>query len=144
MGWHVMLHAFLLSVGTGMLCGVAPALAASRPVVPNSLKGESTLQRPGRRLSLRNILVATQMAMSLMLLVGASLLVQSMLRLERQNLGIRQDHLLKGHIYIPEIRYPNPGAITRFCDQFADRVPAEVQNAGSTSQIFLGVIAMDS
>jgi putative ABC transport system permease protein len=62
--------------------------------------------------------------MSLMLLVGASLLVQSMLRLEHQNLGIRQDHLLKGHLYIPPIRYPNPGAITRFCDQFADRVRA--------------------
>ena len=35
------LYAFLLSVGTGILCGVGPALTASRPVLPNSLKGET-------------------------------------------------------------------------------------------------------
>jgi predicted permease len=78
MGWHVMLHAFLLSVGTGMLCGVAPALAASRPVVPNSLKGESTLQRPGRRLSLRNILVVLQISLCLILLCTTGLFLRSL------------------------------------------------------------------
>jgi putative ABC transport system permease protein len=64
------------------------------------------------------------MAMSLMLLVGASLLVQSIMRLEGQALGIRQDHVLKGHFYVPGVRYPNPGSITRFSDQFADKVRA--------------------
>jgi predicted permease len=44
--------------------------------------------------------------------------------LEHQRLGIRQDHLLKGHIYIPGVHYPNSGAIARFCDDFAARVRA--------------------
>ena len=51
--WRVALYAFLLSVGTGILCGVGPAFTASRPVLPNSLKGESRLNRPGRRWSLK-------------------------------------------------------------------------------------------
>jgi putative ABC transport system permease protein len=78
--------------------------------------------RPTQRI--RNLLVVTEMAMSLMLLVGATLLVRSIVLLEHQRLGIRQDHLLKGHIYVPGVRYPNPGAIARFCDDFAARVRA--------------------
>jgi putative ABC transport system permease protein len=59
-----------------------------------------------------------------MLLVGAGLLVQSIVRLQHQGLGIRQDHLLKGHFYLPPVRYPDPDAITRFSDAFADSVRA--------------------
>jgi putative ABC transport system permease protein len=64
------------------------------------------------------------MAMCLMLLVGASLLVRSIMRLEGQNLGIHQDHLLRGRIYLPPVRYTNPGVRTRFCNDFATRVRA--------------------
>lgn len=64
------------------------------------------------------------MALSLILLVGASLLVQSIIRLQRQELGVRQDSLLKGHFYMPPVRYRDAEAITRFCDQFGDRVRA--------------------
>jgi hypothetical protein len=52
---------------------------------------------------MRNVLVVTEMAMSLMLLVGAALLMQSIMRLQRQALGIRQDHLLAGHFYLPPV-----------------------------------------
>jgi putative ABC transport system permease protein len=80
---------------------------------------------PGRSSQrVRSLLVITEMAMCLMLLVGASLLVRSIMRLEGQNLGIRQDHLLRGRIYLPPVRYTNPGVRTRFCDDFAMRVRA--------------------
>jgi putative ABC transport system permease protein len=62
--------------------------------------------------------------MSLVLLVGATLLVQSIVKLEHQRLGIRQDHVLKGHFYVPGARYPNPGAIARFCDAFGAKARA--------------------
>jgi len=81
-----------------------------------------TAGKGGKRM--RNLLVATEMAMSLMLLVAASLVVQSLARLNRQSLGIRQDHLLKGHFYVPGVRYPDPSAIARFCDQFANKIRA--------------------
>ncbi len=121
--WRVLTFTLLVSIVTCLLFGLAPALTGTRLNLADALKqgGRSgTSGRPTQRV--RNFLVATEMAMSLMLLVGASLLVRSILRLEHQSLGIRQDHLLKGHIYVPGVRYPNPGAITRFCDEFGTRV----------------------
>jgi len=87
--------------------------------------GRTGTSAPASR-RLRHLLVVTEVAMSLLLLVGASLLLRSVVRLEGQDLGIRQgqDHLLKGHIYLPPVRYPDPAAITRFCDQLAARVRA--------------------
>jgi putative ABC transport system permease protein len=123
--WRVLSFTVTVSLATSLLFGVAPALTGTRLNLVDSLKqgGRSgTLGRPAQRI--RNLLVVTEMAMSLTLLVGATLLVRSIISLEHQRLGIRQDHLLKGHIYIPGIRYPNPGAITRFCDEFATRVRA--------------------
>jgi putative ABC transport system permease protein len=125
MDWRVLGFTVTVSLATGLLFGVAPALTGTRLNLVNSLKqrGRSgTLGRPAQRI--RNLLVVIEMAMSLTLLVGATLLVRSIISLEHQRLGIRQDHLLKGHIYIPGLRYPNPGAITRFCDDFARRVRA--------------------
>jgi len=62
--------------------------------------------------------------MALVLLVEASLLAQSIARLEGQRLGIRQERLLKGHFYVPDVRYRGAPAIARFCDEFARRVRA--------------------
>jgi predicted permease len=76
--WRVAVYAFLLSVGTGMLCGVGPALTASRPVLPNSLKGESTLDRPGRRWGLRNLLVVLQISLCAVLLCTTGLFLRSL------------------------------------------------------------------
>jgi predicted permease len=123
--WRVLAFTVLVSLATSLLFGVGPALTGTRLNLAEALKqgGRSgTSGRPTQRV--RNLLVMTEMAMSLMLLVGATLLVRSIMGLEHQRLGIRQDHLLKGHIYIPGVRYPNPGAIARFCDEFATRVRA--------------------
>ena len=123
--WRVLAFTLLVSLATSLLFGVAPALTGTRLNLVDSLKqggSSATSGRPAQRL--RNLLVVTEMAMSLMLLVDATLLVRSIIGLQHQRLGIRQDHLLKGHIYVPGVRYPDPGAITRFCDQFAARVRA--------------------
>jgi predicted permease len=123
--WRVLAFTLLVSLATSLLFGVAPALTGTRLNLVDALKqgGRSgSSGRPTQRL--RNALVVTELAMSLMLLVGATLLTRSIIELGRQHLGIRQDHLLKGHIYIPGVRYPNPGAITRFCDAFRTRVRA--------------------
>jgi predicted permease len=123
--WRVLAFTLFVSLATSLLFGVAPALTGTRLNLVDSLKqgGRSaTSGRPGQRM--RNLLVIIEMAMSLVLLVGATLLVRSIIGLQHQCLGIRQDHLLKGHIYVPGFRYPDPGAITRFCDLFAARVRA--------------------
>jgi predicted permease len=123
--WRVLAFTLLVSLVASFLFGVAPAFTATRLNLVDALKqgGRSgTSGRPAQRV--RNLLVVAEMAMSLMLLVGATLLVRSIMGLEHQRLGILRDHLLKGHIYLPGVHYPNPGAIARFCDDFAARVRA--------------------
>ena len=123
--WPVLTFTVLVSLATCLIFGLGPAFTGARLNLVESLKlglRSGTAGSSAQRM--RNILVVTEMAMSLMLLVGAGLLLQSITRLERQALGIRQDHLLTGHFFLPGVRYPNPDAITRFSDQFADRVRA--------------------
>jgi putative ABC transport system permease protein len=123
--WRVLVFTVLVSVFTSLVFGLGPALTGSRLNLAESLKlGSRSGATASNAQRMRDVLVVMEMAMSLMLLVGAGLLVQSIMRLQRQQLGIRADHLLTGHFYLPPVRYPNPGAITRFSDQFADRVRA--------------------
>jgi len=121
----VLLFTLLTSLATSLLFGLAPALAGTRLHVSDALKeGGRSGSMGSRKLRFRNALVAAEMALSLILVVGASLLVQSIMRLQRQDVGARVDHLLKGHFYIPPARYPDAAAITRFSDQFGQRVRA--------------------
>ncbi len=78
MDWRVVLYAFLLSVGTGILCGIGPSVTASRPAMQSSLKGESALLRPGRRWPLRNILVVVQISLCTVLLCMTGLFLRSL------------------------------------------------------------------
>ena len=76
--WRTLLYTFALSAGAGLLFGLAPAWAAARPILANALKGEDALARPGRRWTLRNILVVSQIAMSLVLLCATGLFLRSL------------------------------------------------------------------
>ena len=122
---RVLTFTLLVSLVTSLLFGLAPAFMGTRLDLVDALKQGGRSGTPGRSSQrARSLLVITEMAMCLMLLVGASLLVRSIMRLQGQNLGIRQDHLLRGRIYLPPVRYTNPGVRTRFCDDFATRVRA--------------------
>jgi putative ABC transport system permease protein len=123
--WRVLTFSLLVSLFTSLLFGLAPAFMGTRLNLVDALKQGGRSGTPGRSSQrVRSLLVITEMAMCLMLLVGASLLVRSLVRLQGQNLGIRQDHLLRGRIYLPPVRYSDPGVRTRFCDGFAARVRA--------------------
>lgn len=123
--WRVLSFTLLASIFTSLLFGLAPSLTSTKVDLIDALKqgGRTGTSGPASH-RLRNILVVTEMAMSLMLLIGASLLIRSIMRLETQSLGIRPDHLLKAHIYLPPVHYTDPAAITRFCDEFGSRVRA--------------------
>jgi putative ABC transport system permease protein len=123
--WRVMVFTLAVSLATSLLFGLAPALTGTRLNLVDALKqgGRGGSAGPASQ-RVRNALVVAEMAMSLVLLVGATLLVQSIVKLEHQRLGIRQDHVLKGHFYVPGARYPNPGAIARFCDAFGAKARA--------------------
>jgi MacB-like periplasmic core domain len=78
MDWRVVLSAFLLSVGTGILCGIGPSVTASRPAMQSSLKGDSALLRPGRWWPLRNTLVVVQISLCTVLLCMTGLFLRSL------------------------------------------------------------------
>jgi putative ABC transport system permease protein len=123
--WRVLAFTVSVSLVTSLLFGLAPAFLGTRLNLVDALKQGGRSGTSGRSSQrVRSLLVITEMAMCLMLLVGANLLVRSIMRLEGQNLGIRQDHLLRGRIYLPPVRYTNPGVRTRFCDDLATRVRA--------------------
>ena len=92
--WRVLAFSFALSLVSGVLLGLAPAWAASRPRLANALKGEDAMARPGRRITLRNVLVVAQIAMSVVLLCVTGLFLRSLQSASTIELGFRGDHLL--------------------------------------------------
>jgi hypothetical protein len=106
--WRVLLYTLALSVGTGLLFGIAPAWAASRPLLISALKGEDALARPGRRWTLRNILVVAQITLSLVLLCATVLFLRSLRSAAGMDIGFRSRGLLmmavdpRVHGYTPE------------------------------------------
>lgn len=92
--WRVLLYTFALSVGAGVLFGLAPAWAATRPMLSSALKGEDPLARPGRRWSLRNTLIVSQIAMSFVLLCATGLFLHSMERASGIDIGFRSHGVL--------------------------------------------------
>ncbi len=92
--WRVLLYTFAVSVGSGLLFGLAPAWAASRTILSSALKGEDMLARPGRRWTLRNVLVVAQIAMSLVLLCATGLFLRSFESAAGIDIGFRSQGLL--------------------------------------------------
>jgi len=100
MNWPVVLAALLIAVGTGIAFGVAPVLESRRVELHTTMKqGEARVGGSGHRV--RSALVAVQVGMSLLLLVGASLLAESLWHLMKNPLGYAPDHLLTFSVVLP-------------------------------------------
>jgi predicted permease len=118
---RVLLYTFAISVISGLLCGFVPAWAASRPIVSNALKGEDALARPGRRFSLRNILVVSQIAMSVVLLCATGLFLRSLDSASRIDIGFRSHDILMMAVD-PSLHGYTAEHTVQFLNQLRDRV----------------------
>src|SRR6187551_1213121 len=115
---EVLLFTVALSLLTGLLMGVYPAMQASRADLVDGLKeGGRGTSGSIRQQRLRKILVGAQVALSVTLLAGAALLITSFMRLSTQNLGFRSQHLWTGAITLPTSQYPDAGSRQRFIEQ---------------------------
>lgn len=122
--WRVVVFTLVAGLGTCLFFGMAPALVSTRVEAATVLKDGGRSSSGASRQGFRKMLVTVQIALSLMLLVGAGLLIQTLERLEHQDLGFRIDHLMKAHLYLPPAQYPTSEAITEFCDRLTDRLRA--------------------
>jgi predicted permease len=103
----VALVTILAALGTGLLFGVMPALQASHTQTHTTLKqgGDRGGTRGVRTLG-RSALVVAEVALTLVLLAGAGLLLNSLLRLQRVDSGLRPENLTIAALVIPQSRYP--------------------------------------
>ena len=105
---------------TGLLFGAAPALQTSRVDLNDTLK-EGGRGATGVRARSRNLLVVTEIALSLVVLVGAGLMIQSFLRLKRVNIGLNAQNVLTASVSLPRAKYKGEQRAT-FFKQLLERV----------------------
>jgi putative ABC transport system permease protein len=132
---EVLGFALLLSLGTVLVFGLAPALMGSQVDLAEELKAGSRSVAGGRA-RFRSVLVIGQVALSVVLLVGAALLVQSFTRLRSVDPGFRTDNLLTAEIGLPSGEYEVEQR-TPFFTELLDRTRAlpGVEEAGMISQL---------
>jgi putative ABC transport system permease protein len=127
----VLAFAFVVTIATGFVFGLAPAWQAARGGVGAVLKesGRSTGARGHR---MRGALLVAEVALSLVLLVGAALLIRSFARLTNINPGFAPEHVLSFQVSLPQTAYPDDQRRDAFFDRLLDRLrgTAGVRTAG--------------
>jgi putative ABC transport system permease protein len=98
----------IVAVGTGILFGLIPALASAKPELTEALKEGGRGSTTGtRRNRVRNTLVVAEIALALVLLVGAGLLMKSFVRLQNVDPGFNSHKVLTMEMALPNIKYPS-------------------------------------
>ena len=120
---RVLIFTFLLSVFTGLLFGLIPSWIASRPMLTNALKGEDALARPGRRWSLRNILLVVQISASLVLLCATGLFLRSLQSATGIDIGFRSHNILMMSVD-PRVHGYSPERTVQLLNQARERIAA--------------------
>ncbi|HEX8140378.1 MAG TPA: ABC transporter permease [Pyrinomonadaceae bacterium] len=120
---RVLTFTLLVSVLTGLLFGLAPAIQVSKSNLNESLKeGGRSSAGVGGRQRVRNTLVAAEVALSLLLLVGSGLLIKSFLNLSQSDIGFDPTNVLTMRISLPEARYKENEQVANFFQQLMQRV----------------------
>lgn len=118
----VLLTTIGVAMFTGILFGLAPALSASKRDVNETLKAGTRGNSGFRRGRLRNLLIVSEVALSLLLLSSSGLLMRSFLLQRKVDLGIRSDHLLVTHLNLPPGPYKSTESQTRFLRELLRRM----------------------
>jgi len=131
----------LVSMVTGVLFGLAPALQVSRPALTDALKESGRTTGGLRKSRLRSALVVSEVALSLVLLVGAGLLIRSFTKLHQVDPGFNVDRVLTLGVSLLPNKYPEDEQVALFYSQILERfatVPGVISVAGTTELPFSG------
>src|SRR3954468_5179655 len=132
LSFPVLAFTIALSLLTGLVMGLYPALQSSRADMVDALKeGGRGTAGSVRQQRFRKVLVGAQVALSVTLLAGASLLIASFVALSHQDPGFKPDNLWVSLTVLPQAQYPDVAARNRFADQMtkALRATAGLQEA---------------
>jgi putative ABC transport system permease protein len=138
---NVLVFTFLISMLTGIIFGLAPALQTSKPVLNETLKEGGRGSSGGRHSArLRSVLVISEVALALVLLVCASLMVTSFFRLLNVDLGFNAKNVLTMQTSLLQARYPADAQVNAFYKRAIDQIRnlPGVEYAGATSNLPLG------
>ncbi len=126
--WRIALVAFAATLAVGVLFGLAPSLSASKPELNADLKdgGRTGTARTGAR----NVMVVAQIALALVLLIGAGLMLTSFARLRAVDPGFRTTELVTVELMVPLARYDEKAQI-RFYSSVLERLRANPITAQS-------------
>lgn len=144
---RVLLVTLGTAVGTGIIIGLIPALATGKPELTEALKEGGRGSTSGiRRNRLRNSLVVAEVALALVLLVGASLLMKSFVRLQNVHPGFEPKNVLTMEVSLPVLKYPRGKPVADFYAEVTRRVKAlpGVEAAAFTSILPLSGTNSDS
>jgi putative ABC transport system permease protein len=117
--------ALLLSLAASLVFGMAPVLCAARSDVQAHLREGSRAGEAGSSKHARNFLAAAEVAVAMVLLVGAGLLLRSFAHLLSVSPGFETEHLVKAEISLPRYQYSKPEQWTAFANELMTRLQAE-------------------
>jgi putative ABC transport system permease protein len=114
--WRVLAFTLGVSVLTGVVFGLVPALHLSSTELTESLKEGRGAGAGAKRNRVRGVLVVAELAIAVVLLVGAALLIQSLWRLQHVNPGLQPQNVLTFNVSVPEVRYSSEKQARFFSD----------------------------
>src|SRR5215475_6379783 len=122
---NVLLYLAAISIGTGIVFGLAPALRMSRIDLSRALKEGGQCAGVGvRRRLLTNILVGTEVALSVVLLMGAGLMIRSMVYAENMKLGVNTENVLTMQLNLENSKYQGRQKPLSFFQELTARLGA--------------------
>ncbi len=121
---RVMLFALAVSLVAGLLFGTAPALQASGTDLVEPLRDDQRAGAGRSRRALQRTLVVAEIALALMLSVGAGLLIRSLVRLQHVDIGFDSSNLLTFELSLPDARYKDENAALTFYQRLLERLQA--------------------
>lgn len=134
---RILLFTLGLMLLTGVLFGLAPALQAGQINLNELLKEGGRGGASNRQRRLRDTLVVTEVALALVLLVGAGLLIRSFWKLQQSDPGFHSEQVLTASLSLPNARYGEPAKVAAFQQRLLERIATlpGVQSAGLTSDL---------
>lgn len=133
-----LMFALLISVFTGILFGLAPAFAAARVDLNDTLKesGRSASSSP-RVLLARNIFVVAQVSIAFLLIIGGGLFLRSFVRAENSGIGIEPRNVVTATLSLPVARYADSSRVNSFFQELFARLQSDpgIESAGAASDL---------